>query len=163
MKSRTKTVARKPRRTILTLSQRVERLERHYFAQKPAVPASGPRFIVQGDVVHDSTTGLVWTRKNVGKTFNWKDAKAAASAVRIDGHQDWRFPTIQELLSLVDFSRTSPAIDPAFECESNWYWSATPYASSPGGYAWCVNLRGGNSDCDYQFNGNYVRAVRAGQ
>jgi hypothetical protein len=164
MQSRRKMAARKvPRRTVLTLTRRVERLERHYFAQKPA--QAGPRFTVTGDVVQDSTTGLMWTRKNVGgKHMTWSDAKAACAASREGVFDDWRLPTIQELLSLVDYSRTQPAIDTsAFECESNWYWSATPYASSPAGCAWVVFFGYGGSDCGDQYGERYVRAVRPGQ
>jgi hypothetical protein len=72
-------------------------------------------------------------------------------------------PTIRELLSLVDYGRTSPAIDPAFECDSAWYWTSTPYAGSPSGSAWIVGFSYGYSYWgaqDYEFS---VRAVRAGQ
>jgi hypothetical protein len=163
MTARRQAVARRASRpSVLTLTQRVERLERQYFSQKPA--AAGARFTAQGEVVQDRATGLMWTRKSVGdKAFKWKEAQAAASAVRIDGHQDWRLPTIQELLTLVDYSRTSPAIDPIFEYESIWYWSATPYASSPGVYAWCVHFTNGGSNYVHQDHESFVRAVRVGQ
>jgi hypothetical protein len=124
---------------------------------------SSTRFWVDGDTVQDKTTGLMWTRKNVGsKRFTWPDAKAACAAAREGGYDDWRLPIIRELLSLVDYSRTEPAIDPAFECESAWYWSATPYSSSPSGCAWGVGFNGGSSLCSYQVSDNYVRAVRSG-
>ena len=121
------------------------------------------RFVVQDDVVHDTTTGLMWTRKNVGsKRLTWSDAKTACAAVREGGFEDWRLPTIQELLSLVDYSRTQRAIDPVFECESAWYWSATLYSSSPSDYAWVVYFNDGHSAC-YGRNYEYcVRAVRSG-
>ena len=90
-------------------------------------------------------------------------AKAACVAARVGGHNDWRLPTIQELLTLVDYERTSPAIDPAFECSSEWYWSSTPYASSPSLFAWIVSFGYGGSSW-YGQDGEYrVRAVRAGQ
>jgi Protein of unknown function (DUF1566) len=129
----------------------------------PQQPAT-QRFVVQGNVVQDTTTGLMWTRKTIGKGLNWSAAKEACSKLREGGFEDWRLPTIQELLSLVDYSRTSPAIDTsAFECESNWYWSATPYSASPSDYAWYVAFRSGNSGYDSQGYVSYVRAVRSGQ
>jgi uncharacterized protein DUF1566 len=164
MKARRKTVTRRASRNpVLTLTQRLERLERHYFAQKPA--QAGPRFTVTGDVVQDNVTGLTWTRKNVSeKRLNRSDAKAACAAARVGGFEDWRLPTIQELLTLVDYSRASPAIDTsAFECESNWYWTATPYASSPADGAWVVGFSYGSSGAYNQYNELCVRAVRPGQ
>jgi hypothetical protein len=124
---------------------------------------SSARFWIDGDTVQDRTTGLMWTRKNVGsKRFTWPNAKAACAAAREAGYDDWRLPTIRELLSLVDYSRTEPAIDPAFECESAWYWSATPYSSSPSDYAWGVGFGDGHSLCNAQHDDYYVRAVRSG-
>ena len=74
------------------------------------------------------------------------------------------FRRSSELLSIVDYSRTSPAIDTdAFQCESSWYWTATPYAGSPADYAWFVYFDGGNSSYSGRTGGGYVRAVRAGQ
>jgi len=122
------------------------------------------RFTARGEIVEDSLTGLTWTRRNVGgKRMTWSDAKAACTAAREGGFDDWRLPTIQELLTLVDYSRTQPAIDPAFECESNWYWSATPYSASPAGCAWSVGFGYGDSFCNDQDGESCVRAVRSGQ
>jgi uncharacterized protein DUF1566 len=135
-------------------------------ARGPQPPAAlGPRFVVRDDIVQDSTTGLMWTRKNVHSSrLNWSGAKEACSKARDGGFDDWRLPTIQELLTLVDYSRTSPAIDiSVFECESSWYWSATPYSASPGDYAWCVYFGYGYSLYSYQDYEGCVRAVRSGQ
>lgn len=135
-------------------------------ARGPQPPAAaGQRFVVRDVVVEDATAGLMWTRKNVGgKRLTWSDAKAACGKARDGGFEDWRLPTIQELLTLVDYSRTEPAIDTSvFECESAWYWSATPYASSPAGYAWLVLFDYGYSYYAGQAGGHCVRAVRPGQ
>src|SRR5579859_3793713 len=93
----------------------------------PGPLVNGARFVIDGDVVNDHTTGLTWTRKSVGdKALDWKAAKAACAAARVGGYEDWRLPTIQELLTLVDYNRSNPAIDTAaFECESSWYWTST--------------------------------------
>lgn len=123
-----------------------------------------PRFEAQGDIVNDSRTGLIWSRENVpGGQMKWKEAQKACEAMRIGGYSDWRMPTIRELLSLVDYEKSSPAIDPAFKCEPAAYWSATAYAPSPGDLAWVVNFDGGYSDWYLQSNEYFVRAVRAGQ
>ncbi len=125
---------------------------------------TGTRFTVDGDTVHDSRTSLTWTRTTLsGGRRNWAAAQKAAAACTLGGFSDWRLPTIQELLSIVDYERTEPSIDPAFECEDSWYWTGTPYASSPSDCAWFVNFSGGNSYWGGQDGEGFVRAVRPGQ
>jgi len=73
----------------------------------------------------------------------------------------WRLPTVQELVGIVDYTRSDPAvIKPlADSTASGYYWSSTPDAGTP--YtAWFVDFYFG-----YVYNGGktshyYVRAVR---
>lgn len=121
------------------------------------------RFSIVGDTVVDSSTGLTWSRTNVpGGHMNWAKAKEACAALTLAGFTDCRLPTIQELLTLVDYDRHDPAINTdVFACDSYWYWTSTPAHYSPGGYAWIVNFDHGDSGWYYRGNGYYVRAVRA--
>ena len=125
----------------------------------------GLRFQVDGDTVLDRTTGLMWSRENVpGGSMNWKAAAEACNVLKLGGHSDWRLPTIRELLTLVDYERHDPAIDTeAFKCESAYYWTSTPAASSPVGYAWIVGFGTGNASWVVQDYVLHVRAVRASQ
>jgi len=151
---------------ILTMAASMCAAESRAPSIEQAVPASAPnpRFLVEGDVVTDRFTGLMWTRANVaGGRMNWTEAKKAAEAVTLGGHTDWKLPTIRQLLSIVDYERSSPSIDPAFECDSAWYWSSTPYQPSLGDCAWVVHFGSGRSDWSNQTVGYHVRAVRAGQ
>ena len=130
------------------------------------VPANvQSHFKIDGDVVTDVLTGLMWTRENVpGGRKSWADAKKAAAAITIGGYTDWRLPTIRELLSIVDYEKSDPAIDTAvFKCESAWYWSSTPYPPSPGDCSWGVDFGGGSSGWCFQGDEGFVRAVRVGQ
>jgi uncharacterized protein DUF1566 len=130
---------------------------------EPTFRVVGPRFEVDGETVRDESTGLVWTQANVAaKQLTWKEAEEACAKLELAGG-GWRLPTIKELLTLVDYERSEPAIDPAFSCESSWYWTSTPYASSPGEYAWSVNFGYGYSYWGSRSNGGFVRAVRASQ
>jgi hypothetical protein len=124
-----------------------------------------PRFQVSGDIVTDTLTGLMWTRENIpGGKRNWAEAKKVAAAATTGGHTDWRLPTIRELLTLVDYERSDPAIDTdVLKCDSAWYWSSTPYQPSPGDYAWYVYFGYGGSNWLNQDDEGFVRAVRAGQ
>ena len=159
MTARRQAVARRTaRHPVLTLTQRIERLERQHFQQKPA---PGPRFTVQGDVVQDNVTGLMWTRKSIGKA-PWAAAADLCAACRVGGFTDWRFAPLPELLTIVDYSRTAPAIAPVFECESSAYWAATPYAPSPGDCAWYVAFSSGYATSSHQGYECFVRAVRPG-
>lgn len=115
--------------------------------------------------VHDSKTNLTWTHSLVaGGARDWKDSLAAAKAVRIFGKEDWRAPTLEERLSINDYTRHSPAIDTDyFAKESGWEWTSTADAESPSDYAWVVYLGNGLSSRDAQSDRYFVRAVRAGQ
>ena len=115
--------------------------------------------------VLDRSTGLTWSKDNVpGGRMNWVKAKEACAALRLGGFSDWRLPTVQELLTLVDYERHDPAIDTEhFACESAWYWTATPAHSSPGAFAWFVYFYHGGSRWGNQGLDAHVRAVRASQ
>ena len=124
----------------------------------------GNRLTVDGDTVHDARTGLIWSRTSLpAGRCNWKDAHEAAAGCTLGGFSDWRLPTIQELLSIVDYERSEPAIDPVFECGDSWYWTSTPLKSSPSVYAWFVFFSGGDSGWGDQGDEGFVRAVRPGQ
>jgi hypothetical protein len=116
--------------------------------------------------VRDRTTGLTWSRANVSdKRLTHKQAIKACAALNLAGHADWRLPTIRELLTLVDYGRYGPAIDIDLfpECKPNWYWSDTPYAPSPGDFAWYVGFYLGIAGWYGRGGSGFVRAVRASQ
>ena len=122
-----------------------------------AHPAEEPT----GTVI-DRATGLMWSKATIAKGKTWAEAKAAAEAVRLGGYTDWRLPTRAELLTLVDDTRSNPAIDTSrFDCESDWYWTSTPLASSPSGCAWYVSFNLGGAYCNRQDGDGRVRAVRS--
>jgi hypothetical protein len=123
------------------------------------------RFVSADGMVEDMTTGLIWSAADVGERHIWADAKTAAAQLDLGSFRDWRLPTIKELLTLADYDQHSPAIDKTFfpTCKADWYWTSTPYASSPGDCAWCVSFSYGNSYCNLQYFGGLVRAVRSRQ
>jgi hypothetical protein len=114
--------------------------------------------------VLDNTTALIWTVKEM-KPLTWKKAKAAVENLDTAGFSDWRLPTVEELFLLADRTKHAPAIDTAFfpDCKPEWYWTSTPAACSPGGYAWFVGFGYGVADWIRQDGGSCVRAVRASQ
>ena len=130
---------------------------------KPTTAKSG-RFIVYGNgTVTDTTTGLMWTRENVGNgEMKHDDAAQACKDCHLGGYADWRLPTRAELLTLVDDTRYEPAIDvSAFpNCKSGWYWTST-VAAWNSACAWIVNFSNGYANYNYRNNKAFVRAVRA--
>ena len=123
-----------------------------------------PRFTDNGDgTVTDNKTGLMWSKDDVSEErLTWAKAVKACAALRLGSHDDWVVPSREQLLTLVDDTRHSPAIDSsAFpSCKSEWYWTSTPYAPSPSGYAWGVSFSYGYSDGDSRVSYYRVRAVR---
>ena len=149
-------------RTVLAIASALCDEEAGAQGTPASSPSVGARFSLDGDTVRDAQSGLIWTRNTLpGARRKWGDAKKAAEECRAGGFTDWRLPTIQELLSIVDYERLEPSTDPVFECESSWYWTDTPYASSPSDCAWGVNFGDGHSFWSGQSGEGFVRAVRA--
>lgn len=130
-----------------------------------------PRFAKErnadGDhiITRDAANGLQWDVGDFGgKEFTFDKAQKACAELRTGGHSDWRLPTIQELLTLVDYTRSEPAIDKEFfpNCQSRYYRTSTPYAPLSG-CAWGVGFDHGDSGGLPHGNDYLVRAVRASQ
>jgi len=116
--------------------------------------------------ITDDRTGLMWEQHPTEQRYTWEDATRIRindlNAARLGGHDDWRLPTIQELVSLVDYARCRPAVDPVFVTVAGLYWSATTSATDPTD-AWFVSFSFGHVfDGDAKGSFSYVRAVRAG-
>ena len=111
-------------------------------------------FADNGDgTITDRATGLVWSKADSGKGMNWQEALAWAqrkNAEKFLGHDDWRLPSVKELQSIVDYTRSpdtsqSPAIEHVFNCTTltneagqadfAFYWSATTHSGFQGGGA----------------------------
>lgn len=122
--------------------------------------------IHDADGVHiltrDNATGLEWQAMPFPENMTLDKAIAACAALSLGGHSDFRVPSIDELESIRDRSRFDPAIDTdAFPgCPSAWFWSDTPHAYTPSGFAWVVHFYLGYSDLDHRGDGGRVRAVR---
>lgn len=149
-----------------------------------AVPAWAAFTDNNDGTVTDTETGLMWdkcswdqtwtgplpddtnTCEYAASTYQWAAALGLAVIANGDNHRDyndWRLPNKNELESLVDITRSSPAIDPAFPDTPNWfYWSSTTYAPVPA-YAWYVDFFNGLTVANALGSGSHVRLVRSGQ
>ena len=90
----------------------------------------------------------------------WAEAKAACAGLALAGG-GWRLPSMKELQSLIDDSRSDPAIDPvAFPATPNDpFWTGTPVAASADS-AWRVTFASGYTYDSRDFNTYLVRCVR---
>ena len=121
-------------------------------------PAYGKNdFHDNGDgTITDRATGLTWMQVDSGHLkagtkrdgkLDWPEALAWAEKLEYAGHADWRLPSVKELQSLVDYTRSpdttkSAAIDPIFKttaikneggkADAPWYWSSTSHVRSSG-------------------------------
>ena len=102
----------------------------------------------------DPETGLVWEKQGSKKEMSWEEAFKYAKKLG-DG---WRLPTIQELFSLVDFSRNNPACK-IIDSHPSYYWSSTADVSGTS-YAWSVDFYYGDVGYDIKNGSYYVRCVK---
>lgn len=126
---------------------------------------TAPWVVTGNGTVTDTATCLMWQQATAPGTYNWQEALAYAEGLSLGGHDDWRLPTKNELLSLVNFNAYSPSIDtqsfPGTEPAA--YWTSTTYATDTTN-AWPVFFEDGNSYYGIpKDSSNYVRAVRGGQ
>jgi hypothetical protein len=113
------------------------------------IPRPAARFLLQGDVVLDTLTGLTWCRDANLTEFPlpWQEAFeyiAELNQRQGFGFSDWRLPNRRELLSLMDYQKTKPPLStghPFVNIFQGWYWTATTAAINPA-YAWYVHLAG---------------------
>lgn len=127
------------------------------------------RFIDNKDgTVTDSLTGLMWKRCAEGQEWRGGSAQGrpqrftliAAKKIQSEfaGYDDWRLPTLNELQSIIDGSRSTQALDEnafsGYSTESPLFWSSTVEG------AWYVSFYSGKSFAGVQEATNCVRLVR---
>jgi hypothetical protein len=126
--------------------------------------APSGKYVYHGNgTVTDSSSGLMWQEETPGNMMTWEQAMVYCESLNLANYSDWRLPTIKELATLVDHTRSNPAVyTPYFpNTFSSFYWSSTTVAYSTDG-AWGVHFSHGY-DYDGKFGIHYVRAVRGGQ
>lgn len=123
------------------------------------------RFTDNGnDTVTDNLTGLVWTKNaNIFGQRGWANALNDCNSYTLAGG-GWRLPNWQELRSLIDASRSNPALPsghPFTSVNSGPYWSSTSVAGAS--TAWRVYIVSGDVVSATKDQGSYVWPVRGGQ
>lgn len=74
----------------------------------------------------DTIEEYEWQRADAGPFETLDDAVAYCENLVLDDCDDWRLPAIRELETIIDYTRTDPALpDEIFEGRSEYYWSRT--------------------------------------
>ena len=124
---------------------------------------------VSGDVVVvDNATGLMWYQSGSYDEMFWDEANEWVEDLNSEegyaGYNDWRLPTVDEAVSLLESSTINGDlyIDPVFSKKQDWIWTGDKSEYEDGSeVAWYVNFDDGDVDGDdYNFS-YYVRPVRS--
>jgi len=121
--------------------------------------------VLDGEAVLDRETGLVWEKSPDTTTRSWGSAVLYCYNKEVGGRKGWRLPTIEELASLADTTQSNPALPsghPFVNVPSDYYWSSTEYAGSPG-TAWFMYMSNGNVSASAKSDSYFVWPVRGGQ
>ena len=102
--------------------------------------------------VTDNLTGFMWAKDaNAAGLKTWDGALAYCNDLILGGHDDWRLPTVKELLSLVDFGKNDPALPGGHPFDNvqagllAFYGSSTTNHGNTA-HAWHVYMHSGNVD-----------------
>ena len=113
------------------------------------------------ETVVDIATGLIWQRMDNGSPVNHADADSYIETLNDSlksGLYTWRFPTVNELLTLVYDPRLFESSCPndVWQQENQWYWSCDRRSEKT---SWYVNTRLGFTGWHENNCRNHVRAV----
>ncbi|BCS95552.1 hypothetical protein DSLASN_11840 [Desulfoluna limicola] len=131
---------------------------------------STPRFIDNSNgTVTDLRTGLMWQKAAAeeGADFTWTGALTHCSSMALAGHNDWRLPSKNELLSLLDDSQTElQSAGDVLTGMEDAYWTSTASCdpSAPDS-AWEINFSEMQEKVAIRDRTNTlrIRAVRGGK
>lgn len=137
--------------------------------------AAKPRFIDRGEIIEDTTTGLLWQKDGTASgKMNFQDAAKYGESLTLGGLSDWRVPTRAELKAIFPatdapfintkynpnpYGKREPDPDAPREWHSYWTsdWAGPPEKDYAYIYQWYG--KGGANNCYASRNRGLVRCV----
>lgn len=113
-------------------------------------------------VVTDKKNAIYWqdSISSQKSSKDWDDAVLYCDQLVLNDVKHWRLPTFNELLSIVDYTRVHPAINPVFSfVGEGTYWTSTHFAPSKA-RAWTIDFRMGKTYYSYKTTNHAVRCVK---
>jgi len=117
-----------------------------------------------GQVVYDRNSGLMWQRGGSDYWMTYEEAKTRVEQLDFAGYDDWRLPTLEEAMSLVESEENSDGfyIDSKFDKTQHMIWTSDLVKGES--WAWVVYFASGYCRWSSVLTYNrYVRAVRSVQ
>lgn len=101
---------------------------------------SPERYQMKNGTVYDTKMKLTWQQTVSPNSFTWSQAQTYCRNLVLEGG-GWRAPSMKELQTIVDETRTDPPIDPnAFpDAPSGSFWTSSPLVDSAG-LSWYVDF-----------------------
>jgi len=119
--------------------------------------------MAENHTVKSANSNLMWENSIHSRDIkvDYKEAFNYCKNIKTGTFQDWRLPTLIELLTLVDYTKAHPAIKKEITLlnQKKMYWSNTRYVDESNAF-WGVRFKDGstkNSSSNYD---RFVRCVR---
>ena len=114
------------------------------------------------ELVRDTSSSLLWQDNKDTKDLQitFYEAQDYCSKLAIGSQKDFRLPTLQELLTIADYTRFKPAIVEGFTSVDNEvYWSSTRFVDDAD-KVWAVNFRDAKTDIIAKSYDRHIRCVK---
>ena len=124
-----------------------------------------PKTIKGDKVVVDNTTGLMWHQSGSGRDVwgihVWEWVKDLNSEEGYAGYRDWRMPTVEEAVSLLESSKKNGdlCIDPVFSKQQDNIWTGDKMDDEDS-IAWYISTFSSIVSADETYDGDMVIFVR---
>ena len=128
------------------------------------VGTGGQRFVADANEVCDNNTGLYWVEMPDTTRRNQTNAVTYCSTLSLGNGQTYRLPEVKELISLIDYSQSNPALPLGHlfsNVQSDFYWSVSSVANNAG-VGWVVAFSNGLVSAASDTASSFVWCARSG-
>ncbi|NLS11948.1 DUF1566 domain-containing protein [Vibrio sp. SM6] len=98
----------------------------------------------QNGTVTENVTQRMWQKHIDFQQRPWEEAMQYCENLNLGGHQDWRLPNVKEAVSIVNYNKTSPAIDEQYFPDTpskSFFWTSSSDVAGPFWFARPLNMR----------------------